>query len=86
MVDSVTADDDEAQGPIRVALVNDYDVVVLGLARILERTTDRLVIAEIDTNQAVVDVSTWSCTTPSPSPSPTGGDRRAGRQPPGRCR
>ena len=52
----MTADDDEAQGPIRVALVNDYDVVVLGLARILERYDDRLVIAEIDTNQPVEDV------------------------------
>lgn len=44
------------QGPIRVALVNDYDVVVLGLARILERYDDRLVIAEIDTNRPVADV------------------------------
>ena len=46
----------ESQGPIRVALVNDYDVVVLGLARILERYDDRLVIAEIDTNKTVEDV------------------------------
>ena len=52
----MTADDDRAQGPIRVALVNDYDVVVLGLARILERYDDRLVIAEIDTNEPVEDV------------------------------
>ncbi len=52
----MTADDDGAQGPIRVALVNDYDVVVLGLARILERYDDRLVIAEIDTNQPVEDI------------------------------
>ena len=52
----MTADDDETQGPIRVALVNDYDVVVLGLARILERYDDRLVIAEIDTNEPVEDV------------------------------
>jgi DNA-binding NarL/FixJ family response regulator len=50
------ADDDGTQGLIRVALVNDYDVVVLGLARILERYDDRLVIAEIDTNQPVADV------------------------------
>ena len=47
--------DGDGEGRIRVALVNDYDVVVLGLARILERYTDRLVIVEIDTNQAVVD-------------------------------
>jgi DNA-binding NarL/FixJ family response regulator len=43
------------QGRIRVALVNDYDVVVLGLARILEPYADRVVIAEIDTNSPVED-------------------------------
>ena len=46
---------DDAEGRIRIALVNDYDVVVLGLARILERYADRLVIVEIDTNQPVAD-------------------------------
>jgi DNA-binding NarL/FixJ family response regulator len=51
----VSGADGDGEGRIRVALVNDYDVVVLGLARILERYTDRLVIVEIDTNQAVVD-------------------------------
>jgi hypothetical protein len=40
---------------IRVALVNDYDVVVVGLARILDHYSDRLLIVEIDTNQAVAD-------------------------------
>lgn len=43
------------QGPIRVALVNDYDVVVLGLARILEQYADQLVIVELDTNRPVAD-------------------------------
>jgi DNA-binding NarL/FixJ family response regulator len=42
-------------GAVRVALVNDYDVVVLGLAAILEPYSDRLVIAEIDTNKEVRD-------------------------------
>jgi DNA-binding NarL/FixJ family response regulator len=46
---------EEDEGRIRVALVNDYDVVVLGLARILERYADRLVIVEIDTNAPVAD-------------------------------
>ena len=46
---------DDGAGRIRVALVNDYDVVVLGLARILERYADSLVIVEIDTNQTVAD-------------------------------
>jgi len=41
--------------PARVALVDDYDVVVLGLAAILEPYRHRLVIAEIDTNQPVRD-------------------------------
>ena len=52
----MSAHEGEGPGPIRVALVNDYDVVVLGLARILERYEDRLVIAEIDTNEPVEDV------------------------------
>jgi DNA-binding NarL/FixJ family response regulator len=46
---------DDHEGRIGVALVNDYDVVVLGLARILERYADRLVIVEIDTNEPVAD-------------------------------
>ena len=45
----------DGAGRIRVALVNDYDVVVLGLARILERYADSLVIVEIDTNETVAD-------------------------------
>jgi DNA-binding NarL/FixJ family response regulator len=52
----MSAHEGDGPGPIRVALVNDYDVVVLGLARILERYEDRLVIAEIDTNEPVEDV------------------------------
>lgn len=40
---------------IKVALVDDYDVVVVGLATILEQYRDRVVIAEIDTNRAVED-------------------------------
>ena len=41
--------------PITVALVDDYDVVVIGVANILEQYRDRVVIAEIDTNKAVND-------------------------------
>ena len=40
---------------ISVALVNDYEVVVLGVARMLEAYGDRMVIAEIDTNESVAD-------------------------------
>jgi len=43
--------------PIRVALVNDYDVVLAGLARMLERYRDQVVIVEIDANEPVQDAA-----------------------------
>ncbi len=42
-------------GPITVALVDDYDVVLLGVAEMLYPYRDRVVIAEIDTNKPVED-------------------------------
>jgi DNA-binding NarL/FixJ family response regulator len=42
-------------GPIQVALVDDYDVVVIGVANMLEPYRDRIVVAELDTNEPVVD-------------------------------
>jgi DNA-binding NarL/FixJ family response regulator len=41
---------------ITVALVDDYDVVLLGLARMLEGYRDRMHVVEIDANEAVDDV------------------------------
>jgi DNA-binding NarL/FixJ family response regulator len=41
--------------PLRVALVDDYDVVVIGLAHLFDRYRDRIVIAELDTNEPVSD-------------------------------
>jgi DNA-binding NarL/FixJ family response regulator len=41
--------------PITVALVDDYDVVVIGVANILGKYPDRVVIAEIDTNKSLHD-------------------------------
>jgi DNA-binding NarL/FixJ family response regulator len=41
--------------PVTIALVDDYDIVVMGIAHILEQYRDRVVIAELDTNQAVSD-------------------------------
>ena len=38
-----------------IALVNDYDVVVIGVANMLEPYRDRIVIAELDTNRPVED-------------------------------
>jgi DNA-binding NarL/FixJ family response regulator len=42
--------------PIRIALVDDYDIVVMGVAHILEQYRDRVVIAELDTNEDVSDL------------------------------
>src|SRR3954447_7996560 len=39
--------------PITVALVDDYDVVVMGVANILDQYRDRVVVAEMDTNMPV---------------------------------
>jgi DNA-binding NarL/FixJ family response regulator len=41
--------------PITVALVDDYDVVVLGVANMLDPYNDRVRIAELDTNQPLAD-------------------------------
>ena len=41
--------------PITVALVDDYDVVLAGVARMFERYRDRVVVAEIDANMAVAE-------------------------------
>ena len=50
--------DDTVSGsrPITVALVDDYDVVVLGVAKIIDRYRDRVIVAEIDSNEPVEDV------------------------------
>src|SRR4029453_369114 len=42
--------------PITIALVDDYDIVVMGIAHILEQYRDRIVIAELDTNKGVSDI------------------------------
>ena len=41
--------------PILVALVDDYDVVVIGVANMLEPYRDRIVVAELDTGKPVSD-------------------------------
>jgi DNA-binding NarL/FixJ family response regulator len=41
--------------PITVALVDDYDVVLLGLAHMFDSYRNRIVVAEIDTNEPVID-------------------------------
>jgi DNA-binding NarL/FixJ family response regulator len=44
-----------AGSALTVALVDDYDVVLAGVAHMLERYSDRVVIAEIDANEPVSD-------------------------------
>jgi DNA-binding NarL/FixJ family response regulator len=41
--------------PITIALVNDYDIVVIGVAGMLDQYCDRVTIAELDSNQEVSD-------------------------------
>jgi DNA-binding NarL/FixJ family response regulator len=41
--------------PISVALVDDYDVVLIGLAHMFDRYEDRVVVAELDANEPVTD-------------------------------
>jgi DNA-binding NarL/FixJ family response regulator len=43
------------QSPLTVALIDDYDVVVLGVAQLLDPYRDRVLIAELDTNQPLKD-------------------------------
>ena len=45
----------ELRAPITVALVDDYDVVLLGVAHILDQFADRVAVAEIDANMPLED-------------------------------
>ena len=45
----------DAVYPIRVALVDDYDIVLIGLAHMFDGYRDRVMVAEIDANRPVVD-------------------------------
>ena len=37
-------------GPVSVALVDDYEIVLIGLAHVFDRYSDRIVVVEIDAN------------------------------------
>ena len=41
--------------PVQIAVVDDYDVVVAGVANMLEPYRDRVVVAELDTGRPVKD-------------------------------
>jgi DNA-binding NarL/FixJ family response regulator len=42
--------------PVSVAIVDDYDVVVMGVANILDQYREQVVVAELDANRSVNDV------------------------------
>ncbi len=44
-----------SNSPITVALVDDYDVVLMGVANMFNQYCDRVVVAELDSNTAVDD-------------------------------
>src|SRR6478736_3045049 len=44
-----------SRGPVRIAIVDDYDVVVQGLARMFEPMCDRIEVVEVSTNQPGVE-------------------------------
>ena len=59
-----SAETQQRTRPIRVALVDDYDVVVMGVANIIDRYRDRVIVAELDTNKSVedvVDIAMYDC-------------------------
>jgi DNA-binding NarL/FixJ family response regulator len=45
----------QRSAPITVALVDDYDVVLVGVAHMFDHYQDRVVVAEIDANEPVSD-------------------------------
>ncbi|PRC59971.1 helix-turn-helix transcriptional regulator, partial [Mycobacterium sp. ITM-2017-0098] len=45
----------QSDAPITVALVDDYDVVLMGVANMFDRYRDRVVVAEIDANMGLDD-------------------------------
>src|SRR6478735_7224682 len=42
--------------PVTVALIDDYDAVLIGLAHMFDRYRDRVLVAEIDANEPLSDV------------------------------
>jgi hypothetical protein len=52
-----------ANCPITVALVDDYDVVLMGVANMFDQYRDRVVVAGLDSNEPSKVPSTSFCTT-----------------------
>ncbi|QWC83864.1 response regulator transcription factor [Nocardioidaceae bacterium] len=55
--DTDHARDDTGSGPVRVALVDDYEVVIRGLASLLEPFGDRVRVVELDAGLREVDAA-----------------------------
>ena len=62
--------------PIRLALVDDYDIVLAGLARMFDHYQQRVHVVELDARVPVASTSTSRCTTRSPNPKPTSATSR----------
>ncbi|MBA3524056.1 MAG: response regulator transcription factor [Geodermatophilaceae bacterium] len=45
-----------SSSPITIALIDDYDVVLMGVARMFDQYRDRVLVAEIDANKSLHDV------------------------------
>ena len=60
---------------IRVAVVNDYEVVVHGVAAMLRSYTDRIEVVELDAD-ASSPRPRWTSPSTTPSPSPRATRRR----------
>ena len=43
------------RAPVVVALIDDYDVVVIGVAHLFDAYQNRIVVAELDTNEPLTD-------------------------------
>ena len=55
----------QPQAPVRIAIVDDYDVVVQGLARMFEPLKDRIEVVEVSTNRQGWSASTSRSSTRS---------------------
>ena len=52
--DTYCGDMNQPGGPVRVAIVNDYELVVVGVAALLQPYRDRIEVVELDSNLPVV--------------------------------
>lgn len=68
-----------APAPITVALVNDYDIVIRGVAHIIDQYRDRVIVAEMDTNKPLAETMDIVLYDAFAQPESDQEDRRPGR-------